>query len=71
MNPTPARHARVTSSLLRPALSPLERTQHTILAALQGKPDGAIYGGTVPPKEKARRRAANKAARIARRAGRG
>ena len=38
-----------------------------ILAGLQGKP---IYQGTVPSKVKAKRRAANKRARVARRANR-
>lgn len=59
----------VAAEILRPTFSPLERTQRTVLAALSG---GAkhVYGGTVPPKTKARRRAANKAARVARRASR-
>jgi len=46
------------------------RYQKVILAALQGRKPGEIYQGTVPAKVKAVRRAANKAARIARRAGR-
>lgn len=41
--------------------------QAAILRGLQGKP---MYQGTVPAHVKARRRAANRAARIARRAGR-
>ncbi len=42
------------------------KTQRTILAAMNtmGK---HVYAGTVSPKEKARRRAANKVARISRR----
>lgn len=38
--------------------------QQTILRSLQGK---HIYAGTVPPKVVARRRAANKVARVSRR----
>lgn len=43
------------------------RYNRTILAALQDK---HVYQGTVPAKEKARRRAANKIARASRRANR-
>jgi hypothetical protein len=43
------------------------RYNRTILAALQDKP---VYQGTAPAKEKARRRAASKAARAARRSNR-
>lgn len=49
------------------ALKPMESFQARILSALQGKP---MYLGSVSAKDKARRRAANKAARKARRAGR-
>lgn len=56
------------ADILNPPLSGLEKTQRVILAALQGKP---LYAGTVPAHVKARRRAANKAARVARRANRG
>ena len=41
-----------------------------MLAALQRKKPGEVYAGTVTAKVKARRRAAGKAARIARRASR-
>lgn len=40
--------------------------QNAILAGLSRKPSGQIYQGTVPPAEKARRRAANKQARKSR-----
>lgn len=43
------------------------RYSRTILAALQDKP---VYQGTVPAKETARRRAANKVARASRKADR-
>lgn len=55
------------NAILNPTRTPLERFQLAILAALQSKP---MYLGTVPPKDIARNRAANKAARIARRANR-
>lgn len=57
----------MVEAILRPTLTPLERTQHGILAALQAKP---VYGGTDNRKPIERRRAANKAARKARRANR-
>lgn len=60
----------MVAAIIRPTLSPLERTQHTILAALSSKPEGEVYGGTASPKKVARNRAANKAARKARRANR-
>lgn len=44
------------------------RYQRAILAGLQRRP---LYAGTVPPAVVARRRRANKAARVARRANRG
>lgn len=60
--PTPTLDA-----ILNPSRTPLERLQRSILAALQSKP---IYGGTVPAKDVARNRAANKVARASRRANR-
>lgn len=60
MNPTIA-------AILRPTLTPLERSQHGVLAAPSSKPEAEVYAGTVSPKTVARRRAANKAARRARR----
>lgn len=75
MNPNPERHPHVDASrstTATPAGRPLPELpapafQQTILAGLQGR---AIYGGTVPPAVVARRRAANKRARVARRRGR-
>ncbi|WP_036959226.1 hypothetical protein [Promicromonospora kroppenstedtii] len=61
MNPTPL------ANVLFPPLSPLKRTQLAILLALRDRP---MYEGTVPAHVKARRRAANKAARVARRGNR-
>lgn len=54
----------------RVELAPMSPTQLRILAALQGKPAGAVYRGTVPAATKAKRRAAGKRARAARRANR-
>lgn len=55
------------ADILNPPLSPVERARRVILGALQAKP---LYQGTVPAHVKARRRAANKAARVARRGNR-
>lgn len=60
----------MVAAIMRPTLSPIERTQHTILATLSSKPDGEVYGGTASPKKVARTRRQNKAARKARRANR-
>lgn len=56
------------AAILRPSRTPLERSKDGMLAALQSKP---LYQGTVPATVKARSRAANKAARVARRSNRG
>ena len=67
---TPKPMNPMVAAILRPTLTPLERTQHTILAALSGRPAGAFYEGTASPKKVAANRRQNKAARKARRANR-
>ena len=52
------------------ALKPMSPFQLRIVAALSAKPEGTVYAGTVSAQTKAKRRAANRAARKARRANR-